>query len=51
MDAVVSRDKIHRSRWWAEVYKDGRCVWIQYGFRSARKAMEACELTIEKGRP
>jgi hypothetical protein len=42
-EAVVWRDKLHRSRWWARVYEGGRCVWVKYGFRSAKKAMEAAQ--------
>lgn len=41
--AVVWRDEVHRSRWWARVYRNGRCVWLQYGFKSARKAMNAVD--------
>lgn len=29
--------------WSARTYKDGRCEWLQGGFRSAKKAQRAAE--------
>lgn len=41
--AVVWHDSVHKSRWWALVYNNGKGDWLQYGFRSAKKAQEAVD--------
>jgi hypothetical protein len=46
IEAVVWRDSECRTRWWARTYRDGRCDWIQYGFRSARKAMNVAKTRL-----
>jgi hypothetical protein len=42
-EAVVWRDDVHRSKWWARIYKDGRCVWLMGGFKSSKKAQLAVD--------
>lgn len=42
----VWRDDIHKSKFWARIWMNGRVDWLQGGFASSRKAQNAAKERI-----